>query len=117
MNPLTQVTSDNLQKQSIILDDGTLFDLTLQFVPMQFGWFIQSLVYGEFTLQGFRVSTSPNMLRQYKNKLPFGLACFTKDNGEPTQQQDFSSGYATLYLLSAAEVALYEEILSGQVRA
>ena len=106
------VTEDTNQKQNLVLPDGTSLSLTLKFIPMQYGWFIQELVYGGFTLQGFRVVTSPNMLHQYLNQIPFGLACYTKDNLEPTQQKDFSSGYATLYLLDDDELVLYEALLS-----
>lgn len=117
MNIIQQITTDPLQKQTIILADGTSFALTLNFKPMQFGWFITELVYGNFTLQGMRVCVSPNILHQFRNQIPFGIACFTTDSREPSLQADFSSGTAKLYLLSAAEVIQYTEILNGQARA
>ncbi len=115
MYKIQQVTADPLQKQKLILPDGTFLTLTIYYVPMQLGWFITELVYGDFVLNGFRICNSPNMLYQWRNKLPFGLACFSKENREPTQQQDFSSGNSVMYLLSAAEVELYAEYLSGQI--
>jgi NAD-specific glutamate dehydrogenase len=113
MNQIQNLTSDALQTQTVILPDGTRMPITLQYVPMQYGWFLQSLSYGNFTLTGFRIFTSPNMLRQYQHQIAFGLACLTQDQGEPTQQTDFSTGYASLYVLTAAEVAQYEKFLSG----
>lgn len=113
MNKIEQITDDTKQKQTLILDDGTQVVLEICFVPMQLGWYITSLTYGDRTIEGFKICTSPNLLHQYKNLLPFGLACYTKDNGEPKLQQDFSSGYAELFLLTAEEVDEYQELLSG----
>lgn len=113
MYEIQQITSDPYQKQTLVLPDGTTMQLTIYFVPMQYGWFITSLVYGTFAIQSLRITNNPNMLRQFKNKIPFGLACFSKNDREPSLQEDFSSGASVLYILSAAEVAQYEEFLSG----
>lgn len=107
-----QITSDPLQRQTLILPDGTSLTLTMYFRPMQTGWFINEITYGSFSLTGLRITVSPNMLRQFKNQIPFGLACYgNKTNREPTQQQDFSSGAFSLYLLSKQEVQQYEDFL------
>jgi hypothetical protein len=110
---IQQITTDPAQKQTLILPDGTSLSLTIQFVPMQYGWFITSLVYQSFTLNGLRITNSPNMLHQFRNQIPFGLACFSNNNREPSQQQDFSSGASQLYILSAEEVAQYTELLQS----
>lgn len=111
MNLIQQITSDPVQRQTLILPDGTSLSMVIRFVPMQYGWFINSLIYQTFTLNGLRITNSPNMLQQFRNQIPFGLACFTTNNREPSQQQDFSSGTSKLFLLSAAEVASYNEML------
>lgn len=113
MNIVQQITADALQKQTLILADGSSLSLTLYFRPMQFGWYIQNITYGTFQINGMRITTSPNMLNQYRNQIPFGIACYTDQNREPTQQQDFSSGAAKLYILSQAECTQYAELLSG----
>lgn len=111
---IQQVTSDPLQRQTLILPDGTSLTMTIYFRPLQAGWFINELVYGSFILQGVRLTVSPNILRQFKNQIPFGLACLGNNtNREPTQQQDFSSKAFSLYILSAAEVIAYENYLEG----
>lgn len=109
---IQQITSDPLQRQTLILPDGTSLTLTMYFIPLQTGWFITDLVYGNFELTGLRITLSPNMLRQFKNQIPFGLACYGNNtNREPTQQQDFSSNNFSLYILSQAEVQEYEDFL------
>lgn len=106
------------QKQRLILPNGDPIFLTIQFKPQQYGWFITELTYDQtnFALRGARIVVSPNLLFQYKNKIPFGIACFTKNNQEPTQQEDFSSGFAQLQILSEEEVRLLAEYISGQTR-
>lgn len=114
MYRIQQVTEDTKQTKTINLPDGTFFTMTLYFVPMQFGWFITELTYQDFVLKGLRITNSPNMLHQFKNQIPFGLACLSTDNREPSQQEDFSSNASILYLLDQDEVIAYTEYLSGR---
>lgn len=104
---------NSCQNQILILPDGTNIDLTINYIPQQYGWFIQSLVYQDFILTNVRIVTSPNILQQFKNQIPFGLSCFTVDGLDPTQQEDMNSGYATLFILSQDEVDEYQDILDG----
>lgn len=110
---IQQITDDPFQQQTLILPDGSSLSLTISFIPMQYGWFITSLAYQTFVLQGLRICNSPNMLYQFQNQIPFGLACFSTQNREPSQQEDFSSGASLLYILSAAEVAEYTELIQN----
>ncbi len=108
---IQRIASDALQKQTLVLEDGTALTLTLYFRPLQLGWFINELTYGSFTLQGMRVTNNPNMLNQWRSVLPFGLACYSTANREPSLQQDFSSGASKLYILTQAEVTEYADYL------
>lgn len=114
MYQIQTITTDALQVQNFTLADGTQLTITFYFRPRQYGWFINNLTYGSFLLNGLRMTNSPNMLRQFKNQIPFGLACITNGLREPTQQADFASGAAKLYILSSSEVEAYEEfVLNG----
>lgn len=115
MYQIQNITSDAKQKQTLQLPDGTLISLTMFFIQMQQGWFIKDISYGSFTLNGLRIVNSPNMLHQYRNKIPFGLACFSVNNREPSLEDDFSSGASKLYILTEAECVQYAEFLSGQI--
>lgn len=110
---IQQVTADSFQQQTLILPSGETFLLQLYFMPMQYAWVITTLVYGDFILNGFRISNSPNMLQQYRNQIPFGIACFSTQNREPSQLQDFSSGASKLYVLTAEEVQEYQDFLTS----
>jgi len=113
MNQIQQITNDALQQQTLVLADGSSIVIQLYFMPMQYAWQILSLTYSSFTVTGLRISNNPNILQQFSNVLPFGLACFSTNNREPTQQDDFSSGASNLYILSKAEVAQYTAFLNG----
>lgn len=108
---IQKIITDPLQKQTLVLQDGTSVVISMYFRPMQFGWFFNELTYGAFTLQGLRITNSPNMLNQWRNLLPFGLACFSTNDREPQLQQDFFSGASKLYILTQAEVTEYADYL------
>lgn len=110
---IPQITDAPLQTQTLVLADGSSLQMTIYFVPMQYGWFITELTYGSFTLNSLRITNNPNMLRQFKNQIPFGLACFSKADREPSQQADFLSGASKLYILSSNEVQEYEDFLQN----
>lgn len=116
---IQNITSNPTQTQVLILPNGNTLGLTISYAPQQYAWFILSLTYmpANFTLQGMQITTNPNMLQQWRNSLPFGLGCFVAGNREPTQQQDFQSGAANLYILSQAEVIQYTTFLSAGVTA
>jgi hypothetical protein len=111
---ISGITDEPRQEHRLLLADGTFIDLSVGYSSQQYGWFIENLIYGSFTLNGVRIVNSPNFLRQFKNQIPFGMACYVEQDQEPMLQQDFLSGRAKLYILPASEVAVYEDILSGQ---
>lgn len=112
---VTSITNDPYQKQTLFLPNGQSVVLFLYFRPMQFGWFIPELRYQDFVIKGLRITNSPNMLFQFMNQIPFGLACYSKENREPTLQDDFSSGNSVLYILTEDECQAYLEFVRGQV--
>lgn len=107
------ITSDAKQKQSLVLPNGTTFEIEMEYKPLQRGWFFTSLTYGDFVLTGMRICTSPNLLHQYKNKLPFGIAVTSLANGEPTQQEDFFSGNSVMYILTEDEAQEFANFLTN----
>ena len=109
---IKNISADTKQLQTLVLPDGSSFQLTLYFVPMQLGWFITNLTYGDFVINYLRITNNPNMLRQWKNQIPFGLACFSKGNREPSFIEDFESNNSQLFILTKSEVEEYEAYLS-----
>jgi len=115
MFQIQNMTSDPKQRQSLVLPDGSIIQLAICFRPLQIGWFVTSITYGEFVLNGLRICNSPNMLHQFRNKIPFGLACFSVGKREPSQSEDFSSDNSKLFIITAQEATAFSEFLNGQV--
>ncbi len=110
---INQISSDPRQIQKLVLEDGTQLTLRLYFSINQQSWFIEQLTYQDFELNCLRITNSPNMLHQFRNQIPFGLACFTTNEREPNQQNDFVSAASILYILTAAEITQYAEFLTN----
>jgi hypothetical protein len=56
-------------------------------------------------------------MHQWQNLIPFGIACFSTNNREPSLLEDFSSGASRLFLLSEAEVEEFQEYLDKAFKA
>ena len=108
MQIITGITDAPKQAISIPLPDGSSFSLALTFVAQQAGWFFDvaySTATISFQANGSRLCASPNILRQYQNVIPFGIACLCAGNVEPTTLTAFSDGTITFLLLDASDIA------------
>lgn len=112
---VTELTNDAKQQHSFILPSGLNVDVYFEYKPLQVGWFMSISYLTTFTARNIRIVTSPNILHQFKNIIPFGMACFVDANAEPLLQDDFLSGRARFFILDADDVELYSEVLSGQI--
>lgn len=112
-NQLNNLTDFANQTTTLQLPDGTTANLTLIFNATAERW-VANIVYGTLVINGLGVCCLPNILRQWKNVIPFGLACATNDQTDPFAANDFSDGRARLFLLSADEVLLMESQIFGR---
>lgn len=113
MREIGNISTDGFQKQSIPTEQGPLINLEIYFIPLQLMWVISKLEFDGFTVQNIRICNSPNLLHQFSNVLPFGIACQSKEKREPTFLEDFSEGSSRLFLLDESEVAAVGKSLSG----
>ena len=107
MFQFTQLGSETKQKIIMALDDGSRIVFNFEYKPNQLGWFF-GFQYNDINYQNIRLTTSYNILRAYRSYLPFGLRCDTPDMEEPTDIEDFITGYATVYLLTNEDVEAIE---------
>ena len=98
------------QKHTILLPDSTPLIITLSYDDSQYGWFMD-LYYetNDFTLNSYRITTGKNILRQYLRVVPFGIAIACDNDQEPMLIEDFLTGRASFYILSADEVLEIED--------
>ena len=114
MYQITGITDNATQNLSMVLPDGSTITMTMYYILQQSGWFFTNLQYSSgWNLQGVRITNNPNILYQWRNLVPFGLACFSTNDIEPTQITSFISGASNLYVLTAAEVAGYTAYING----
>lgn len=104
---LTQLTASASQQLNAVGDSGIVVGLLLFFLPTQNGWGF-NVTYNDFVFNGGFLTNSPNLLRNFRNIIPFGLMCTTTDGYEPEFIEDFIDGRVSLYLLNAAEVIQIE---------
>lgn len=73
------------------------------------GWFLD-LVSDNFKLYGIRITSCPNILRQWKDKLGFGIEVYCEQKGEPFFWEDFNTGRAKIFLLEPSDLKLQDII-------
>lgn len=114
---IQNINQNASQAMTLTLADGSALYLQLYFSLTQQSWIFTEISYKGFLLTNFRIVNSPNMLQQYRNQLPFGIACYSANNREPSLIQDFASGASVLYVMTAADVAWYNAYLTGAASA
>lgn len=109
MQVITSFTTSPNQFHELILENNETANFTLRYYPRMTSWFFD-ISYGDKTINGVKVVLHPNILRQFKNILPFGLMFYT-DNGspvEPFQPTDFQTGRVKMAILNKEEVLQVE---------
>ena len=107
MTLITSITDSANQTLGLLLEDGSKVTLNLTYKSNQQGWFY-SLTWGSISMNNRRLVASPNLLRAFRDIIPFGFACVTSDGYEPIFIDDFSTGRAKFYLLNSTDIGLVE---------
>lgn len=102
MRQITEISTSANQRLRLVGENNEQIDLVLQYKPTQQSWYF-TLTYQGRTIGSKRVCESPNLLNQFRNVVPFGLACRVPEGGEPYFVEDFATGRVQLYLLNEAE--------------
>lgn len=108
MTIVNGITSQPKQQLSLVLADGSTVTALIEYRPQQIGWF-GNFTWGDWVSNGIRLTSSPNLLRQYRQVIPFGLAIIMANNVDPLNVTDFADGSAVVYLLNEDDVLLVEE--------
>ena len=104
---INSLTNDPMQQFSLTGIPGVQVGVLLRFMPRIEIWNMD-ITYGSFIAEGIPLVCSPNLLRQWRNIIPFGIACTNIYKLDPYTVNDFADGTASLYLLNSADVAAVE---------
>jgi len=109
MTTISGLSSQPKQTFSFVLDDGSQVSCYIEYRPQQRGWFA-NFAWQDWAVYGLRLTAAPNILKQWQNLIPFGLALLTTGNVEPLNPTDFADLTARLIVLNAADVASVNEV-------
>lgn len=109
---ITNLTNFADQITQLQLPDGTIATMELIYQGATERW-ITNVSYGSFTANSIGLCCYPNILRQWKEILPFGIACVTADQTDPFDINDFSTGRVSIYLLDQTDISTIENTVFG----
>lgn len=114
MLQIKEFTEAPRQTCSLPLETRESVSIKLYFAPTQKSWYFD-LRYGDFITNGNKLVLSPNILRGFKNQLPFGMTVVAENGIEPFLLTDFTTGRVKIYILSADEVEEFEKIFYNEM--
>ena len=98
------ITDDPKQRFNVqIPNSDENLEVVLNYLPSQQAWYLD-LFYKDFSIYGYKVALSPNMLREFRNIIPFGISVSSMDNIYPMEITAFSSDRVNMYVLDKSDV-------------
>lgn len=91
----------------------TNIEFTFRFMPTQMSWYFD-FVYNEKEYKGHKLVLGANILRNYKNTIPFGLSVQAENDIEPFSLNDLNNGRVNLFVLDKDEVTQIEESIYNE---
>lgn len=99
--------SDNSnQTTTLQMEDGSVGTLELLFHGATNRWTF-NFTHPQFpngAIKGQMLCVHPNILRNFKNLLSFGMTINSTDGQDPVNIEDFVSGRVQIYIINAADV-------------
>lgn len=113
MQIITQITNKPTQTMQLVLDTKELVQFNLRFMPTQMSWFCD-VIYNDISIYGLKVALFPNLLRHFRNMLPFGIGFAADDHVEPYSIEDFVNNRVRMFLLTKQEVEEVESVIFNE---
>lgn len=115
MNLIDNLTDSADQVTTLQMPDGSVGTLELIFQASTSRW-VFNFAHPQFpngALKGQMLCVHPNILRNFKNLLNFGLAVVSADGQDPVNIEDFADGRVSLYILNEDDVDAVESTVYG----
>jgi len=107
MRIITEFTDNPKQTCTLVLENQETVAFNLYFYETQLSWYFD-FTWGDVISNGNKVVLGANILRSFKNIIPFGLAFQANDGVEPFALNDFTTNRVVVYLLSKDDVEAME---------
>jgi len=123
MTKIDNLSSSASQITRVILTDGSILTLEARYMAAVQRWNVNLSWPGPaaaplatpFQINGLNLSHAPNILRPWRDLIPFGLSCVAKDGVDPIDVNDFEQERVQLYILDNDEVLSVEQNVYGSL--
>jgi hypothetical protein len=107
MDRITGLTDNTYQDLTITVGENETCIVRLRFAPTQYAWYFD-WEYKDIVSKGNKITLTPNALRQFKGRIPFGFGFYSEDGIPPFKIDDWTTRINFL-VLSAEEVEAIEQ--------
>ena len=107
MEIITTLTNYPNQRHELVLENRESANFHLYYRARVMSWYFD-IEYKNTIINGVKIVLSPNLLRQFRKNLPFGLAFYSESVVEPFDLEDFKSGRIKMAILNQDEVEQVE---------
>jgi hypothetical protein len=111
---LNNLTDAADQLMTIVLDDGSVLQVELIYRAGIQRW-VANITHPLLSLTELNLCFFPNMLRAWRNVIPFGLMVTSSTGLDPMNLEDWVNNNNQILILNAAEVAQVETDILGPV--
>lgn len=98
MLQISNLTDNANQETTVLLEDNSSAVFVFRYLPVVQRW-VFDVTYGSFSLKGVNLCAHPNLLRAYRQRIPFGLSVVVPDGADPFDINDFVNNRVLLYVL------------------
>lgn len=107
MEIVSTITQYPNQRHTIPLENNETADVRLYYNARMECWYMD-IQYKDITINCIKIVIHPNILRQFRNTIPFGISFYSAGYVEPFEIEAFSSGRVEMGILSKEEVLQVE---------
>lgn len=109
MKKIVTLSNDSKQVFKWAIDGYDAAEISVEFKQSQNAWFY-SILWGDFQVKNGKVVTGLNLLRQYRNLIPFGILVYHPEMLDPMTIDDWTVNGYEFYMLDATDLDLVEEV-------
>lgn len=106
---MQQITITKNSQIEIINAQNETYTGYINYNSSRQGWFLD-LISENFKIYGIRITCLPNILKQWSDKLGFGISVVCENNSEPFFVEDFNTGRAKLFLIEPDDLIIQDLI-------